>query len=152
MIKRTVTWYLVADGARGRIFANDGPGKGLYPAVETEFAIERPERTHDIVSDREGRSTGPAGGSRHSMNAPTDPHEHEETAFLRQLASRLGEMGQENLYDRLVIVAAPRALGDLRAQLPRAAREKVTAELDKDLTRLAPAELAKHLANAGLLV
>jgi len=152
MSKRTVTWYLVADGARGRIFANDGPGKGLYQAVEKEFAIQRPERTHDIVSDREGRSAGPAGGSGHTMNAPTDPHAHEETAFLRDLAAQLGEMGQDNLYDRLVIVAAPRALGDLRAHLPRAAREKVTAELDKDLTRLPPGDLAKHLENAGLLV
>jgi len=152
MIKKTVTWYLVADGARGRIYANDGPGKGLYQAVEREFAIDRPERTSDIVSDREGRMAGTSAGSRHSMSAASDPHAHEESEFLRAMATEIGEMGQNNLYDRLIIVAAPRALGDLRAHLPRAARDKVTGELNKDLTRLAEADLAQHLEAAGLLL
>lgn len=28
-MKPTTTWILIADGARGRLFANRGPGKGL---------------------------------------------------------------------------------------------------------------------------
>ncbi len=152
MIKKTVTWYLIADGARGRVFTNDGPGKGIHPAIEEEFTIDRPEPTHDIVSDREGRAAGPAGGAGHAMTPVTDPHEHEETEFLRHMAARIGEFGQKNRYDRLVIVAAPRALGDLRTLLPRAARDKVSGELDKDLTRLSEADLAKHLKAADLLL
>ena len=152
MIKKTVTWYLVADGARARVFANDGPGKGIRLAIEKEFTIDRPERTQDIVSDREGRAAGPAGGSGHAMTPATDPHAHEETEFLRQLAAEIGALGQKNRYDRLVIVAAPRALGDLRTLLPRAARDKVSGELDKDLTRLSEADLAQHLEAADLLL
>ncbi|MEE8445594.1 MAG: host attachment protein [Alphaproteobacteria bacterium] len=152
MIKKTVTWYLVANHARGRIFANDGPGKGLRPAIDKTFTLDEPRPTHEIVSDREGRGAGPASGSGHSMNAATDPHAHEETEFLRHLAAEIGELGQKGRYDRLVIVAAPRALGDLRAYLPRAARDKVTGELDKDLTQLTGADIAQHLEAADLLL
>lgn len=152
MIKKTVTWFLVADGARGRVFANDGPGKGLHRAIDKDFELEDRRRTHDIVSDREGRSAGPAGGSGHTMNAASDAHAYEETQFLRHIAAEIGALGQKNRYDRLVIVAAPRALGDLRTHLPRAARDKVSGELDKDLTRLSEADLAQHLEAAGLLV
>lgn len=152
MIKKTVTWYVVADGARGRIFANDGPGKGLYRALENDFEIEEPRRTRDIVSDREGRYAGAGGVGRHAMRTPTDPHAHEEAEFMRHLAGTIGEHGQKGRYDRLVIVAAPRALGDLRSFLPRAAKEKVTAELNKDLIPLSDDDVAEHLEDAGLLV
>jgi len=151
MIKKTVTWYLVADGARGRVFANEGPGKGLHAAIEKDFVLDRKAYTRDIVSDREGRTVSTTRGGRHTLGAD-DPHTHEETEFLRHVASEIGAAGRQGRFDRLVIVAAPRALGDLRAYLPRAAKDKVSGELDKDLTRLSEADLAKHLEAAGLLL
>ncbi|MEE8334330.1 MAG: host attachment family protein [Alphaproteobacteria bacterium] len=152
MIKKTVTWYLVADGARARLFANDGPGRGLHPATDKTYALDEVRRTQDIVSDREGRGAGPAGGSGHAMTAPTDPRAHEEAEFVRHLAGEIGEMGQKNQYDRLVIVAAPQALGALRAHLPRAAQDKLIGELNKDLTQLTAADITQHLEAAGLLL
>ena len=46
---------------------------------------------------------------------------------------------------RIVLVAAPSALGDLRAALPSAVRAKVTGEVAQDLTKTPDAEVASHL-------
>jgi protein required for attachment to host cells len=48
-------------------------------------------------------------------------------------------------FERLVLVAPPKELGRLRAELSPAVRERVTAELNKDLTRLSLREMAEHL-------
>ena len=45
MVKKTVTWILVADGAQARLYSNDGPGHGIRPATEwaTADRSSRPE-------------------------------------------------------------------------------------------------------------
>jgi len=48
--------------------------------------------------------------------------------------------------ERLIIAAAPTALGDLRPALTPAVREVVIAELPKDLTNLPTPQLEKHFA------
>jgi protein required for attachment to host cells len=50
-------------------------------------------------------------------------------------------------YDRLVIVTAPSALGDLRAANSEQVRAKVTGEVAKDLTKTPDGEVAGHLKN-----
>ena len=44
-----------------------------------------------------------------------------------------------------MLVAAPKALGDLRSLLPKTVQSKIVAEIDKDLTNIPTAELGKHL-------
>ena len=41
-MKKKVTWIIVADGSRARVLANDGPGKGLRPAIAGEFHHDAP--------------------------------------------------------------------------------------------------------------
>ena len=51
----TVTWILIADGARARIFANNGPGTGIASATGVDYiADHRP--TRDIGADKPGRT------------------------------------------------------------------------------------------------
>ena len=52
----------------------------------------------------------------------------------------------DKAFDRLVIVAPPVALGDLRAGAVRAREAALYAELGKDLTKTPAAELPEHLA------
>ena len=52
----------------------------------------------------------------------------------------------------LVLVAAPRALGDLRAMLAPHAAGLVTRELDKDLVHLPQRDLEKHLLEADAIL
>jgi len=143
-MKPTTTWILIADGARGRLFANRGPGKGLELLDESLSADHR--ATHDIVGDRQGRTYESAGASRHAISARHDPHRELKRDFAVRLAKMLDQRRTEHAYDRLVLVAPPSALGDLREALSDHVRSLVRAELDKDLTKTPIAELPGHLA------
>ncbi|MFA9551022.1 MAG: host attachment protein, partial [Hyphomicrobium sp.] len=63
-----------------------------------------------------------------------------------RLAAYVEERLAENAFSRLVLVAPPVTLGDLRTALSKAVRERVSAELDNDLTNTPVEELPKHLA------
>lgn len=143
-MKKRVTWFLIGDGARARMFANDGPGKGLKPALDYALvANNKPSRK--IGSDSPGRAFSSNGADRHAMEPPTDPHRHEQREFAREIATLLEQKQREKAYDRLVIAAAPQMLGDLRTLLPTAVRTAVHDEISKDFTKATPKELERHL-------
>lgn len=143
-MKKIITWILLADGARARLLVNEGPGKGLAPAIDQDFAGNR-QKTRDIGSDKPGRTFDGAGVGRHAMEPPTDAHRHNELEFARYMASVLDDASKRGSFDRLVLVAPPRALGDLRATLPNGVRDKVIAELNKDLTAATVTDIGDHL-------
>jgi len=142
--KRILTWILVADGARARILANEGPGKGLEDAFDRDF-IGTNELMREMVSDKPGRGQESATSTRHGVEPKTEWHRFEKSQFARRMAEILEKAAKGNAYDRLVLVAPPQALGDLRAALGRHAKKKVTGELDKDLTHVGIHDLPQHL-------
>jgi len=143
-MKKKVTWILVADGARARILKSEGPGKGLQPAVGEEFRHELP-RTHEMGTDRPGRVHESATVVRHAIE-PVDWHRFEKEKFAKEMAKILDKAAAAGEFERLVLVAPPRTLGDLRGALAAATKKKVTGELDKDLTQVTLGELPEHLA------
>lgn len=145
-MKRTMTWVLIADGARARIAWNDGPGRGVRP-LDREELQGRNLPGREIMSDRPGRTFDSAGQGRHAMEPPTDPREHERRIFLNELAALLHREQQQGHYDRLVLVAPPKALGILRDALSDSVRDRITGELDKDLTNIPFHRIAQHLGS-----
>jgi protein required for attachment to host cells len=144
----TTTWVLIADGARARLLAQDKPFDHLKPALEQEEFTGSTAQSKEIGSDRPGRSFDSSGlGGRHAMAPPTDPQRYAKFAFARELAERLEEAAHAGRFDRLVLVAAPKTLGDLRELLPGPVKAKVVAEIDKDLTHVPMRDLPKHLAS-----
>src|SRR5262249_28486878 len=113
-MKATRTWILIADGARARILQNDGPGKGLHALAGGVFRGEHAS-THAIMSDRTGRTFSSTGPARSAIEAHSDPHRELKRSFAHRLADALADGWRKRAYDRLIIVAAPSALGDLRA-------------------------------------
>ena len=143
-MKKTITWILVADGSRARIFANSGPNKGLEPAVDQEFSVElHPSR--EIVSDRPGRTKESRDSTRHTIEPRVDWHRFEKEKFAKSMAKLLDAGAERGAYSRLILVAPPRTLGDLRSALNPRTRALVAGEIDKDLTHLTPQELPDHL-------
>jgi protein required for attachment to host cells len=144
-MKPTTTWILIADGARARIFANLGPGKGIAP-VEGGVLKGDHAPSRDLASDRPGRTFESADVMRHAIDPAQDPHRELKRAFAGRIASLIEERLAENAFDRLVLVAPPVTLGDLRSALSKSVKERVSAELDNDLTNTPIEELPKHLA------
>ena len=143
MVKPTI-WVLIADGVRARLFVHRRGEGGLKPALDHEFiGMNLPSRS--IASDRAGRALGSNGTAGHVVQRQTDPHRHEEEAFAHEIAGILEDARKRNAFDQLVVVAPPRALGDLRIAFSNPLRARIQRELNKDLTTVPVHELSKVL-------
>jgi protein required for attachment to host cells len=149
-MKATKTWILIADGGRARILENDGPGRGLRPVEGMTFAHPLP-RTHELVRDHEPRSFESVGRARHPVDTGLDPHRKEKEKFAVDLASLLAGEASKKAFDRLVIVAPAKAMGELRAALPKPVKDKVHKEIVRDLTKTPDHEVEKHLGDVVAL-
>jgi protein required for attachment to host cells len=144
------TWILIADGARARIVENDGPGRGVHALAGMTFASDHPA-THDIVDDREGRTHASVGQARSAIDAHQDPHRELKRAFARSLADTLARGAKQKAFDRVVLVAPPVTLGDLRACLDELVKGRIAGELAHDLTKIPNDDVPRHLEGVIVL-
>ncbi len=148
-MKPTVTWILLADGAQAKVFKHTGPGSGLTPVEDLLFE-EEPLKAREIMADKPGRSFSSVGNGRSSMEYSSDPVQVREKRFVRSVAVALERKYQESAFSRLIIAAAPTALGEIRSALSNGLQKAVVAEMPKDLTNLPTPQLEKHFD--GILV
>jgi protein required for attachment to host cells len=149
-MKPTRTWVLIADGARARILENDGPGHGLKAVDGLTFSTDH-AATHDLVSDRQGRSFSSHGPGRSAIEPHSDPHRDLKAKFAHHLADVLAQRLEQHAYDRLVMVATPVTLGDLRAALSGPVRATIVGEVAQDLTKLPNDDVAPHIKHVLLV-
>ncbi|MGZ8162359.1 MAG: host attachment protein [Methylobacter sp.] len=138
-----LTWILVADSTRARIFTAESSAS---PLVELEDLAHPASRLLDreITSDLPGRVKS-TNGIGHALEQPTDPKKHEADTFAHQIAHYLAEAYQANKFEQLFIIAEPSFLGLLRNHLPEQIRKQVRFELDKNITTQSAADIRKHL-------
>jgi protein required for attachment to host cells len=79
------------------------------------------------------------------MEPHHDFHNFEKRMFARQVAKLLDEHAGKHAIERLVIVAPPKTLGDLRAELSSHTSALVAAEVAKDLTHVPVTQILDHL-------
>jgi protein required for attachment to host cells len=140
-----VTWVLLADGQNAAVYANDGIGKGLVPLSEFASHREGPD-SHEMMTDRAGHRFGGAAKAGSGATLPrNDPHEFEEKRFVEAISEKINRAALENRFDRLIVAAPPRALGQVRQALSKAASGRLAAEVNKDLIKDSPAGIAEHL-------
>jgi protein required for attachment to host cells len=137
------TWVVVADGTRARLF-NRHKNRKLE---EFDVLLSPVNRLHegDLVSDRDGRAADSTGNGGHAMGNKNSAKNREMANFARRLASRLEQGRNTGELARLVLVAPPRFLGQLRASLSTSASSLVALSIDKELTTLSAAKLEHHL-------
>ena len=140
------TCVLVGDATNARLFEVTPNRKRLTEVWPKALSAESPA-SRDIASDRPGRAFNSAGRGRHTQEPRTDPHRYEKTRFAHHVAHTLDEERKKNTFVRLILVAPPQFLGDLRAALPEPLSRCVSETVDKELTSLDTATLEKQLAN-----
>lgn len=138
------TWVLIADGARARILERIGPVGALHPAMASEYTAPN-KPTREFGTDRPGRVVESADSARHAMEPRVDWHRFEKQKFARAMAEIIDRAAAEKAFDRLVVVAPPKTLGDLRAAIGAPARRLIAAEINKDLTKVPDHALAAQL-------
>ncbi len=118
----TQTWILVADGSHARLFQtvdNAQPWR-LARKLDREHSREKTDRS----DSREDRG------------------EHD---FARLIAGELETQRQAGDFERLVIVAPPVFLGQLRGELKAPLETCVVRSQSADYTKMSDAELVKHV-------
>ncbi len=137
------TWVVVADGARAHFYASDGVS--LTPALDHDIAVPTRSAARDAQSDRPGRSFDSAGQGRHAMEPPTEWKTQEKRVLAHAVADELSEAAMKHSFDRLVVVAPPEMLGELRQAFDKTVGQMVVAEIGKDLTHMPIHQLPQHL-------
>ena len=138
LFNKEKTWIVVADGARAFIYENAGPGKGLSLLAETSSEDAR-KPTSEQGTDRPGQNG--------NYNAVIQNAEEGiiKTEFVKGLSGLVNDAAGRGAFDKLILIAAPKALGDIRQNLGAKARDKVVHEMNKDLTQLKPDALCNQL-------
>jgi protein required for attachment to host cells len=133
----------VGDGRKALFLLNEGTG--LEPRLKVQRVLEDENpATREQGSDRPGRALSGAEPNRSAMEQ-TDWHDIGKHRFARTVASALGRLLQESNAERIVLIAPPRTLADLRQSLPSAVEKLVVAEIAKDLTGLPVSDISQHL-------
>jgi protein required for attachment to host cells len=145
MVKRPVTWYLVADGSRARVVTCLST-ESNYEVVASYESAEAHLPDRELTSDRPGHGQESATTGRHALEPRHDPHRARKEAFIRQVATHLKDANTRAAFDALVLYADPRSLAVLRDSLDDATRAKVKRSVAKDLTKIPLAELGRHFA------
>jgi protein required for attachment to host cells len=138
------TWVLIADGGHAKVFETEGPASELAPVGDMMLTAVLPA-SRDILADRPGRSFESQGRARHAMENRSDPHRELKRAFAKKVCETLATKLAEQRFERLVLVAPPATLGDLRVELPKVVVARVVAELAQDLVKIPDKELPGHL-------
>ena len=139
--KSKPTWIAVMDGALARFYTlRRGEDGQVFEETAAPLSSRRLARSR---SDKPGRGFA-VGGLRHAMGS--DPRKVDTGQFAREIASMLDAALAEKRYDRLVLVAPPRHLAELREHLTARVRETLAHQVPKDLTKLGTDALWEKLS------
>jgi len=131
MILPTGATVAVVDGEKLVMFHNTG-----HETVKLE-AIEAP-----------AVASGGASAGHHASSANPDHGAREEGDFAAGVASMLNTRALSGKLGELVVIAAPRTLGELRKHWHKALQAKLIGEIAKDLTGQSPDHIAAAILAA----
>ena len=135
---------LIGDGQKALFLRNKGTAHQVKLEVEQVLEQDNPA-TREQGTDRPGRSNASVGVARSAMEE-TDWHDIAEERFAGELADALYRHAHANLFDKLVIIAPPKILGNLRKAFHPEVAERVAAEIPKELTSHPVAEIERLVA------
>lgn len=158
--KKPVTWIVVADGSKARVYARQAlrsmiPVKGkkykeknekkLLPVQGMTWKAESP-RNYDVNNDLVGgtfRNITPMHSNGSTERLPL--REDLKRRFMKTVAGHLEEARKERLFDRLVLIAPPKLLKELKNQLCHHTLATIIAEMPKEMTNRNDQALKSYL-------
>lgn len=146
-MKPVVLWVLVANNSYAEIYeVKVGEVKPLH---HLKFAEGR-KKIHDIVTDKPGHNysrMGSMGVGSHMLNTADAIRHHEQNLFAHDLVELCVKAKADHQFDRLVIIAPPQFLGELRHVMQLKSHHlPIEKEFHKDLPEgLSEAEKIAHV-------
>lgn len=141
---KTVTWILTADHQHARAFAATGRTGALTPVDGLTLDDHLPA-SHEAGAHRPDIGFAGKGGPGHGYEPRTTPHDKAALDFIDRVLGVLEAAASRDAFQRLVVVAPPRALGEIRQRLPVRLRDRLVGDLDLDLTREPADAVRRHV-------
>jgi len=147
----STTWIVSADAGRARIFAETDAQKP-FEEIDSMVSPNARVRDSDINTDRLGPTS--AGQSIHNTGGATPnkqyepaqtPEQHDAQFFAKDISAFLLKAKQEQRFQKLTLVAEPKFLGVLRAELDDQLKPLINLELNKDYSHSNGNQLREQL-------
>lgn len=137
---------LVTDGGRATVFRNAGQvGKPALEAFKAYHQDNPPNR--EQATDKPSRVMESVGQRRSSAEQP-DYHQQAEDRFVADIAADMEKDLAAGDFAELIVVAPPVALGVYRKAASSKLQQATLLELNKDLTKHTPADVAAIVVKA----
>lgn len=134
MLVPNSTTIAIADGEKLHLFKNTGD--------ETDLKLS-PLDPGDVDTDNK------SGGMRHHSSAANpDASRIEEDGFAAGVAEKLNRRVLANRIEKLVVIAAPKTLGEMRKHYHKQLEAVLVGEIAKDLTGHSAEDIEKALLAA----
>ena len=140
MILQHKTEICVADGRKLLLLVNEGDTK--FPDLQVIREEEQELlRDRELSSDRPGRSFQ-SFGARRSSYEETDFKQLAEDRFAADVADILKKRALSGKTERLIVIAPPATLGEMRKHYHKEVADRIVAEIAKEATNLPPDAIA----------
>jgi protein required for attachment to host cells len=139
------TWVVVADRARARIFSSLWPlGDEL---IEVDDLVDETSRLRGTETYSDAPTAFVSGGCHHHRGEPANDLAHQTAErFAKRIADRLDRGRQDDAFGKLILVAPPVVLGELRCALPLTVTRLVVKEIHQDFVEMTRNQIAEHIA------
>lgn len=140
------TEICVVDGEKLLLLVNEGDDE--YPNL-TVVRKDKQENPSDgeLSANRPGHVGESARPGGHSYE-DTDFHQLAEDRFAKDAADILYKRAHQGKFDRLIVVAPPNTLGEIRKHYHKEVESRLVGEVDKEATNLPPDDIAKMVKAA----
>jgi protein required for attachment to host cells len=123
---------LIGDGQKALFLRNKGTAHQVRLEVEQILQQDNPA-TREQGTDRPGRSVSSVGTPRSAVEE-VDWHHIAKERFAGEIAAALYLHAHGNHFDKLVVIAPAKILGNLRKAFHAEVTDKIVGEIPKELT------------------
>lgn len=135
---------LVGDGQKALFLRNKGNAQRVDLEVERILEQDNPA-TREQGTDRPGRSAASVGVARSAMEE-VDWHHLAKERFADEIAKALYRYAHENRFEKLIVIAPPKILGNLRRAFHMEVIDRIVGEIPKELTSHPVSQIEKLIA------
>lgn len=123
---------LIGDGQKALFLRNKGTAQDVRLEVEQILEQDNPA-TREQGTDRPGRSIASVGAARSAVEE-VDWHHIAKERFAGAIAEALYRHAHDNRFEKLVVIAPAKILGNLRKAFHAEVVDRIVGEIPKELT------------------
>lgn len=146
-MNKTSTWLVIFDSIECRIYDYSKREKNFIPLIHEIAKPENKLRDIDITSDKPGRYRAKGTGLS-TYEQESDPKKVHIERFAQEISKYLVTSLNQNSYNKLIVVAAPRMMGILLQNLDKQVKKSIVHKIEKNAVKLPDRQLTGYVKEA----